>query len=503
MNEKKVRAAVAADSNRPKIGLPKTRNSFPRPGKDSMLICTLGGVGQIGMNWTLYGHDGRWILVDAGSAFPPRDVDGVEAIMPDIEMLRPILPDLSGLIVTHAHEDHIGAIHRLWPTINCPIYATPFAGEVISHRLWEAGTREQVRMKRFLPGGTFRVSGFTIKAVRTTHSVPECVGLAINTPVGTVFHSGDWKFDPHPLIGKPTDIGALQEIGRAGVLAMVCDSTNADRSGAETTERDVAVAMERVLRRTSGMVVVSCFSTNIARIASIATAANRTGRVAALAGRSLVNNEHAARKVGLLDGVPNFLASARHLRGLDKKEMVLVCTGSQGEGNAALARLAFDPGHALPQLGPGDAVVHSARVIPGNEEGLYAVLDAFRARGVDVLQGSFAGKPLHVTGHAVAEEIDRMYGYIKPRFAIPVHGESRHLELHAGIARRAGVADVAVGQEGAVWSVNAMGIELAASVPMRLVAELSGGQRGIFVPWNPADPASCLDHVPTRSLMVA
>lgn len=447
------------------------------------------------MNFTLYGHDGRWILVDAGSAFAPRDIDGVEAIFPDPASLRPVLPFLDAMIVTHAHEDHIGAIHRLWPGIRCPIYATPFAAAVIGNRLAEAGTRGRVTIRTFRPGDTIRAGKFNVRTVRVTHSVPECVALALGTPVGTVLHTGDWKFDQHPVVGRPTDMKTLKALGDAGVLAMVCDSTNADRSGTSTSERDVGNGMRRVFRQSPGMVVVSCFSTNIARLASVARAAAETNRMVALAGRSLINNEKAAREVGLLDGVPEFLADTRHLKGLDRRSMVLLCTGAQGEANASLAKLATGDSWRLPKIHRTDTVVHSARVIPGNEESVYEIFDKFREQGVRVLECEHQGYPLHVTGHAVAEEIEEMYRMVRPRFSIPVHGEQRHLDAHCAIAARAGVRYAIPPSEGDVFAVSASRVEKVAHVDIRLVAELSG-TRGRWVPWDSSDPYSFLDKAP-------
>lgn len=505
MNFDTRRAAKAAPSaGTSNLSLQKRGGSFPKPDKNSILVCPIGGVGQIGMNFTLYGYDGRWVLVDAGSAFAPRDIDGVEAIFPDPASLRPIIPFLDALIVTHAHEDHIGAIHRLWPGMKCPIIATPYAAAIISGRLREAGTLGEVKIKTFLPNQTFNVGKFSVRSVRMTHSAPECVALSFRTPIGSVLHTGDWKFDPHPVVGKPTNMRGLREIGDAGVLAMVCDSTNADRMGETTSERDVGVGMRRVFKQSSGMVVVACFSSNVARLASVARAAAETGREVALAGRSLINAEKAARECGLLAGVPTFLADPRHLKGLNRRQMVLLCTGAQGEGNAALSKLAAGDSWRLPKLHRGDTVVHSARVIPGNEQDVHELFDKLREQGVRVLQGDFKGSPLHVTGHAVANEIAEMYGMIRPRFAIPVHGERKHLDAHAAIAYKAGVQDLGVAGEGDVFSVNASGISKVASVKIDLVAELSGSERGRYVPWDAKNPYAFLDHIESQpKLLVA
>jgi len=459
---------------------------FPRPTEDSILVCTVGGVGQIGMNWTLYGHAGKWVLVDAGSAFAPRDVEGVDAIFPDPRSLKAILPNLEALIVTHAHEDHIGAIHRLWPALRAPIYATPFATKVISNRLRELGTLGKVKIKTYDVGDTLKVGPFDVQTIRMTHSVPECVALAFKTPAGTVLHTGDWKIDPDPVIGKPTDIDALKALGKEGVLGMVCDSTNADRYGEITSEAMVAQGMREVFAKSKGMTVVTCFASNVARLASVARAAAATGRKVAVAGRSLIRTEEAARECGLLDGVPEFLHDVSHLKGLDRRQMALICTGSQGEGNAALARLASGNDTRLPNVKPGDVVVHSARVIPGNEVEVEEIFAALEARGVKVLREEFNGFPLHVSGHAKANEIETMYSMIRPRFAIPVHGEKEHLEAHERIAKASRVREVELAAEGDVLRVSRRRIQKVASVKIDLLCALSTHRGVRLAMWDAA-----------------
>lgn len=495
MRVRKTGAGDGPAERRPVSGwpLPGNHGPFPKPDKDSILVCPVGGAGRIGMNWTLYGHDGRWLLVDAGSTFAPRDVEGVEAIFPDVGSIRSILPHLDGLVVTHAHEDHIGAIHRLWPGISCPIYATPFASALIRNRLAEAGTIGRVKMRSFTPNQTFTVGPFSIRSVRMTHSVPECVALALRTPSGTVFHTGDWKFDDNPVVGHLPDYRALRQVGVEGVLAMVCDSTNANRDAGSlrTNEAQVQQGFVKAFRRVPGMVVVACFSSNVARVASASIAAAETGRRLAIAGRSLVNSEKAARECGLLNGVPMVLGDVRQTRNLRPRQVAVICTGAQGEGNAALAKMAAGDGGRFPKLGRGDAVIHSARIIPGNEEEVHAMFDRLRERGVQVLRDEFEGSPLHVSGHATAGEIADLYGMVRPRFAIPVHGEEQHLNAHLAIAARAGVRDAAFTTEGDVWRVNAEGVTKVASVSIGLNCELAS-MRGRHVPWNPADPLASL-----------
>ena len=466
--------------SKPSIPLSTT---FPVPDDTSIMVCTVGGVGQIGMNWTLYGHRGRWVLVDAGSQFAPRDIEGVEAIFPDPQSLEPILSRLDALIVTHAHEDHIGAIHRLWPRINCPIIATRFAAEVLKERFVERGTQGEVKVKLFKPGDSFRVGGFKIQTIRMTHSAPECVSLAFKTPIGTVFHTGDWKFDPAPMVGEPTDIAALRKLGTEQVMAMVCESTNADRMGKITSEQHLWKGMSEVFRDTRGMVAVTCFATNIARVATIIRSAAASGRKVAVSGRSLIKNVEIARRLGMLEGVPPILDEARQLSHHSRRRTALICTGGQGEERAAFSRLALGTSRWLPKVHEGDAVIHSARAIPGNEEDIHRVFDRFREKGVTVHQHEYKGSPLHVTGHATGTEIAMMYDLVKPKYAITVHGEEQHMDAHAQIALSKKVRGVTVPSEGHVLRVTHKGIEAVAQVEINLVAELTVDQ-GVFVDWD-------------------
>lgn len=441
---------------------------WPVPSQGEVLVVPLGGLGRIGMNWTLYGHAGRWLLVDAGIAFADETMEGVDAIVPDPAFLEPILDRLDGLVVTHAHEDHIGAIDRVWPhVIGCPIWATPFAAGMLERRFDEAGTLSEIDLRVYPVGSTFDVGPFQIRSVRMTHSVPEPVALAIGTAAGTVLHTGDWKFDPEPMIGEPADLDALREIGDAGVLAMVCDSTNAHKALPRTSEAQVREAFERLFAARQGQVAVCCFSTNVARVASAAVAASASGRAVALAGRSIRNSEETARRLGLLDGVPEFLAEPAHLKGLDRRATALVCTGGQGEERAALAKLARGD-RRLPSFGSGDTVVLSARVIPGNEEAVDKVVSRLRARGVEVLMGDteIDGFPFHVSGHPGSDELRELYGLVRPRYAIPVHGTEMHLTAHARLARESGVRAALVAEEAEVIRLTPSGAAVLGQVPV-------------------------------------
>jgi len=445
---------------------------LPRPRATEILVVPVGGLGRIGMNWTLYGHDGSWILVDAGIAFPgENDTTGVDAFIPDPETLLRVVGRIDALVVTHAHEDHIGAIQHVFPRpISCPVWATPFAAAAISRRLDEAGTLDEADIRTFPVGGSFRPGAFTVCSIRMTHSVPEAVALAIFTAAGNVLHTGDFKLDPDPLIGLPTHIAAIRALGDAGLLAMVCDSTNAERDMSVTSEAQVRESFRRLFASRPGAVVVCCFGTNVARARSACDAAFRSGRRIALAGRSLRAHAATAESLGIAD-FPDMLGEPSHLRGLDRREMALVCTGTQGEENAALARLARGGDWRLPDLGLGDTVIMSASVIPGNEAALERVLDKLRARGVDVLTQRDApeGLPIHVSGHAGRAELATMHRHARPRFVIPVHGTDMHLHAHASLALDCGAEAAPVGADGTVMSVSATGIKVVGRVQIPVI----------------------------------
>lgn len=451
--------------------IPRILGGFPVPGPDEVVVIPVGGVGRIGMNWTLYGHDGRWILVDAGTAFPDDRASGVEAIVPDVAALSPLMGLIDGLVVTHGHQDHIGAIERVWTQgpLHCPIYATPFAAGLISKGLEEAGLSKQVRLKTFKPGSSFKLGRFDVQTISMTHSIPEAVAVALKTKAGTVLHTGDWKFDPEPLVGPRADLPALRKLGDEGVMAMLCDSTNADKEAQPSSEADVRDAFRHVFSSRSGAVVVVCFGSNVARMASAAYAAAESGRKIAVAGRSMRNCEGIASDLGLMPAYARFLAEPNHLQGLGRRETALVCTGSQGEERAFISKLAA--GRGWPRLQHGDTVILSARVIPGNEEAVETLVDALKRRGVEVLDGGMraGGMPLHVTGHPCRDDLRTMYGLVRPSAVIPVHGTPHLLEAHGELARAHGCVPTVPVQEGCVFSIRRDGIRTLGRLPIGTV----------------------------------
>ncbi len=427
----------------------------------------LGGTGEIGMNLNLYRSSGQWLAVDCGIGFGGAAHPEVEVMMPDPGFIAQRRDKLVGLVITHAHEDHIGAVAWLWPQLRCPVYATPFAAAVLRRKLAEAQLLGQVKLRIIPPGGAFDLPPFGLRFIRVAHSVPEAQALVITTTAGVVLHTGDWKLDPDPLIGPRTDEAALKALGDEGVLAMVCDSTNAMVEGHSGSEQEVRRSLSALIRGLSGRVAVTCFSSNVARIESIALAARDAGRSVALVGRSLRNLVAAARETGYLGGVPEFM-SEDDAGAIPDENLLLLITGSQGEPRSALGRVAMDT-HPRIVLGEGDTVIFSSRVIPGNERAIGTVQDNLVRRGVELMTDM--DHLVHVSGHPARDELRRLYRLVRPRLAVPVHGEWRHLSAHAALAREAGSTPILL-EDGDILNLAPGRAEVVDSAPVgRLVAD--------------------------------
>ena len=431
----------------------------------------LGGTGEIGMNLNLYrysaGGRDRWLAVDCGIGFGGAEFPEVEVMMPDPGFIAGRRDKLVGLVITHAHEDHIGAVAHLWPQLRCPVYATPFAAAVLRRKLGEVGLNSQVKLHVVQPGGTIDLAPFALRFVRMSHSIPESQALIIETPCGIVVHTGDWKLDPQPLIGPPSDEAALAAIGEKGVLALVCDSTNAMVEGHSGSEAEVRRNLAALIRGLKGRVAVTCFASNVARMESVALAAREAGRTTALVGRSLRNMDAAARECGYLKGLPPFLTED-DVDDVDDDHLLILVTGSQGEARSALSRIALDT-HPRVALGAGDTVIFSSRVIPGNERAIGTVQDNLVRRGVNLMTD--ADHLVHVSGHPARDELRRLYRLIKPRYAVPVHGEWRHLSAHAALAQEQGVTAFLM-EDGDILSLSPGRPEIVDSAPVgRLVLD--------------------------------
>ncbi len=394
----------------------------------------LGGTGEIGMNLNLYRCNGRWLAVDCGIGFGGSEMPEVEVMMPDPSFIAERRDALVGLVITHAHEDHIGAVAHLWRQLRCPVYATPFAASVLRRKLGEAQLLNEVRIHVIPPGGSFELAPFSLQFISVAHSIPEAQALVIRTPHGVVLHTGDWKLDANPMVGPPTDEAALQALGDAGVLAIVCDSTNALVEGHSGSESDVRRSMAALVRSLQGRVAVTCFASNVARVETIALAAKAAGRSVAMVGRSLRNLDQSARETGYLRAIPEFVPEDQAGTVPDENLLMMV-TGSQGEPRSALARIAMDT-HPHIAMGPGDTVVFSSRTIPGNERAIGTVQDNLVRRGVRIITAE--DHLVHVSGHPARDELRRMYQLVRPRFSVPVHGEWRHMSSHAALAQEAG-----------------------------------------------------------------
>jgi ribonuclease J len=416
------------------------------PSDDELLFLPLGGAGEIGMNLNLYGHAGKWLMVDLGIAFGDDSMPGVEVVMPDPAFIEERRQHLVGIVLTHAHEDHLGAVPDLWPRLKAPVYATPFAASVLRRKLAEARLLHEVPITEVPLGGKFTVEPFELEMITMTHSIPEPNALAIRTRLGTVFHTGDWKIDAEPLLGELTDEARLRTIGDEGALAMVCDSTNVFIEGEAGSEATVRANLEKVVKERRGRVAVTCFASNLARVESIAKAAVTAGRHPVLSGRALQRMVESAQECGyLLDFPPT--VSEREAGYLPRDKVLFICTGSQGEPRASMAKLAANEHRDL-VLEEGDSAIFSARVIPGNERTVGRLQDALLARGVEVVADRDAN--IHVSGHPAREELVQVYQWVRPQIAVPVHGELRHMVEHASLARQCQVPQTVVAPNGSL-----------------------------------------------------
>lgn len=413
------------------------------PTKKDFWFLPLGGAGEIGMNLNLYGHHQQWLMVDLGITF--HDRLGIEIITPDPSFLLPYQENLKGLVLTHAHEDHVGAIPYLWPYLRCPIYATPFTAAIVRQKVSEKPWADQVEIIEVPLSGTVQIGHFKVEFVTITHSIAEPNVLAITTPLGTVVHTGDWKIDPNPLVGQPTNVKRLQELGDQGVLTLVCDSTNALSEGISGSEESVREELNRLFADYPDQrLTVACFASNIARLETVALAAAAQGRKVALIGRSLQRMVNAAQYSGYLNNLPHFISDEEAVDLPDHK-VVFITTGSQGEARSALARIA-NLQHPCVRMGPQDIVFFSSRVIPGNERHISVVQNRLIQAGVTLVTSQ--EEDIHVSGHPAKDELRQMYQWVRPKSAIPVHGEMRHLKAHADLAQEQGVKHTIILQNG-------------------------------------------------------
>jgi ribonuclease J len=409
----------------------------------------LGGVGEIGMNLSIYGFGNRrqraWLAVDLGVSFGDEEhLPGIDTIMPDIRFLVQERKNLVGLVLTHAHEDHFGAIIDLWPRLKCPIYATKFSAALFEAKCASERNPPKIPVTVVASGSRIELGPFGVEFIPVAHSIPESHALAIQTAVGTVLHTGDWKLDPTPVAGLPTDERRLRELGEAGVLALVGDSTNAVREGRSPSETEVAKTIAELVKAAKGRVAVTTFASNVARLRAVADAARLSGREVVVVGRAMERVVQVARETGYLDGVQNF-RSAELYGHFPPDKVLALCTGSQGEPRAALARIANDD-HPQVTLNKGDCVIFSSRTIPGNEKAVGSIINGLIGQGIEVITDRT--HLVHVSGHPRRDELRDMISWVRPQLLIPVHGEALHLFEHAKLARAADVPKVLICRNG-------------------------------------------------------
>lgn len=402
----------------------------------SLWMIPLGGLGEFGMNMMALRYGEDILAIDAGLMFPETELLGVDVVIPDITYLKQNR-GVRALILTHAHEDHIGAVPYLLPDLNCPVYGTRFTLALVSKKLEEHGLLEKADLREIAPGMTVTLGPFEVEFVHVTHSTIECVALAIRTPLGVVIHTGDFKVDPTPIDGEPFDLHHFARYGQEGVLALFADSTNAERPGFTPSERAVRPRIEELFRAARKRVVISCFSSSVHRIQQVIDVATEQGRKVGFIGRSMSDNVEIAHSLGKLRIPDGSLVRPQDIKSFDPRKIVVLASGSQAEPMSALSRIAVD-NHRLLELQEGDSVILSARIIPGNEKAISRMIDHLFRRRVLVYYESGRSAPIHVSGHASQEEMKLLLNLVRPKYFVPVHGEYRQLFQHAALAQQVG-----------------------------------------------------------------
>ncbi len=439
-------------------------------------IIPIGGLGEVGKNMTAIEYEDEMIIIDAGIMFPENDMLGVDAIIPDWQYVVQNRHKVLAVLVTHGHEDHIGALPYLMRDLKAPIYATPLTVGLIEGKLREAKLLEQVSVKMIQAGFNFRLGNFNIEPFHVAHSIPDCVGFGITTPVGLIVHTGDYKFDHTPVDGWPPDFAKLAEFSQRGVLALLADSTNAERPGWTPSERVITAAFDDLFAEAKGRIIIATFASLISRIQQVADAAVKHGRKLAITGRSMRNNTKIAREMGYLNIPDDLLIDISELGHYPANKVVIMATGSQGEPTAVMGRLATGR-HRNLRIEEGDTVVLSAHPIPGNEEMIHRIINRLFQRGAEVIHDQIA--QVHVSGHAAQEEMRLMINLVQPKFLIPIHGELRHLKQHAKMARQLGMAAerIAVVENGTVLELSEHSLRVGERIPGGYIY-VDGGRAG-------------------------
>ncbi|HPH97959.1 MAG TPA: ribonuclease J [Anaerolineaceae bacterium] len=432
--------------------------------KDKMRIIPLGGLGEVGKNMMVYEYEDDILIVDTGMMFPESDMLGVDYIIPDFNYLMDKINRVRGIVLTHGHEDHVGALSHVLESINAPIYATPLTRGLAEVKLARAGLLQKADLRTVQAGDTVQIASFKVDFFHVCHSIPDGVGLGIETPAGLVVHSGDYKFDHTPVDNWPSDYARLASFSRRGVLALLSDSTNAERAGWTPSEKVIDSALDMVFRKAPGRIIIATFASLISRMQQAANAAIHYGRKLAFVGPSMTDNLKMARKLGYLDIPDDLMVPLDQALAMKDKEVVLMCTGAQGEPASILGRLSTGTNRMF-DLKPGDTVLLSSHPIPGNEEAVYKTINRLFQRGAEVIYEAVA--PVHVSGHASQEEMKLLMHLVRPRYFIPIHGELRMLRQHAKLAEDVGILreNIAVVQNGTVIEVSEAGMQIGERLP--------------------------------------
>jgi ribonuclease J len=430
----------------------------------SLRIIPLGGLGEVGKNMMVYESGENILIVDTGIMFPDNDMLGIDYIIPDFNYVKERRHMVRGIIITHGHEDHTGAIHHVLDEINVPIYATRLTRGLVENKLTRGGLADRTHINTVQAGETVSIGPFDIEFFHVCHSIPDGVGLGISTPAGLVVHTSDYKFDQTPVDNWPTDFAKLGSLSGMNVLALLADSTNSDKAGWTPSERVVDAAFDQVFRSAPGRIIVASFASLISRMQQVATAAERYGRKMAFAGASMVENVKIARKLNYLNIPDSRLVSVEQALKMKPEEVVLMSTGTQGEPSSVMGRLSTGTNRQFDIIA-GDTVVLSSHPIPGNEEGVYRTVNRLFRRGANVIYEQIA--PVHVSGHASQEEMKLMLNLVRPKYFIPIHGELRHLRQHASLARQIGIPqdNIAVIENGQVVEFEDGKMRLGERVP--------------------------------------
>jgi ribonuclease J len=438
--------------------------------KNHLIFLPLGGCGEIGMNVNLYHYQGKWICLDFGAGFADDYLPGVDMLAPDISYIKKLGSDFLGVVLTHAHEDHLGALPYIWGQIQCPVWATPFTASIALAKMRETEYSKEFQKKLTVvkTGSRFKIGEFDLEMAQITHSIPEMNGVCIRTAVGNVFHTGDWKLDPAPVIPPVSDESKLTKFGDEGILAMVCDSTNVFKDGHSGSEAELKDNISRIIAGSKNLVAVTTFASNVARVETIARAALENNRKVILTGRSLWTVTQAARENGYLQDIPAFLTDQEFKR-YPRKDILVICTGCQGEPMAAMSKLMHES-HPTIRLVPGDTVVFSSKVIPGNEKKIFSMFNRLVKIGVEVFEEK--DHFVHVSGHPNREELKRMYEMVRPKISVPVHGEAVHLHEHVKFAKAMGIPKQ-------IEMENGLMVKLAPGEPEK-IGHVEAGFFGVF-----------------------